>query len=46
MKVLFTGSTFNEEKINELKSIGIEVSSGRMDYTEDELIKILKYYKF
>ena len=44
MKVLFTGCTFNEDKLNELKNIGIEVSSGRMDYSEDELINILKDY--
>jgi len=44
MKVLFTGCTFNEEKLNELKEQGIEVSSGRMDYSEEELIDILKDY--
>ena len=44
MKVLFTGCTFNEEKLNELKEQGIEVSSGRMDYSEEELIDILKNY--
>ena len=44
MKVLFTGCTFSEEKLNELKKIGIDVSSGRMDYSEDELCDILKDY--
>ena len=44
MKVLFTGCTFNEAKLNELKEQGIEVSSGRMDYSEDELTNILKDY--
>ena len=44
MKVLFTGCTFNEDKLNELKEQGIEVSSGRMDYSEEELIDILKNY--
>ncbi|MBR4618966.1 MAG: hypothetical protein IKO49_06645 [Bacilli bacterium] len=44
MKVLFTGCTFNEDKINELKEHDIEVSSGRMDYSEDELTSILKDY--
>ncbi len=44
MKVLFTGCTFNEDKINELKDYNIEVSSGRMDYSEDELTNILKDY--
>ena len=44
MKVLFTGCTFNEKKLNELKEQGIEVSSGRMDYSEEELIDILKNY--
>ena len=44
MKVLFTGCTFNEEKLEELKNIGIEVSYGRMDYSEDELTNILKDY--
>ena len=42
MKVLFTGCTFNEAKLNELKEQGIEVSSGRMDYSEEELTYILK----
>ena len=42
MKVLFTGCTFNEEKLEELKNVGIEVSTGRMDYSEDELTNILK----
>ena len=42
MKVLFTGCTVNEAKLNELKEQGIEVSSGRMDYSEEELIYILK----
>ena len=44
MKVLFTGCTFDEDKLNELKEQGIEVSSGRMDYSEDELTNILKDY--
>lgn len=44
MKVLFTGCTFNEDKINELKDYNIEASSGRMDYSEDELTNILKDY--
>ena len=44
MKVLFTGCTFNEDKLNELKNQGIEVFSGRMDYSEEELTNILKEY--
>ena len=42
MKVLFTGCTFNEEKILELKSKDIEIIKGRMDYTESELCEQLK----
>lgn len=42
MKVLFTGCTFNEDKINELKNIGIEVINGRTDYSEAELTQELK----
>ena len=42
MKVLFTGCTFNEEKILELKSKEIEIIKGRMDYTESELCERLK----
>lgn len=42
MKVLFTGCTFNENKINELKDIGIEVINGRTDYNEEELTQELK----
>lgn len=42
MKVLFTGCTFNEEKIAELKSKDIEIIKGRMDYTESELCEQLK----
>ncbi len=42
MKVLFTGCTFNNDKINELKNNGIEVVNGRTDYSEDELIQELK----
>lgn len=42
MKVLFTGCTFNEDKINELKNIGIEVINGRTDYSQDELTQELK----
>lgn len=44
MKVLFTGCTFNEDKLNELKESGIEVFSGRMDYSEEELTNLLKDY--
>ena len=44
MKVLFTGNTFNEDKLNVLREQGIEVDSGRMDYSEEELINILKDY--
>ena len=44
MKVLFTGCTFDSETINNLKEKGIEVFSGRMDYTENELCEILKEY--
>lgn len=44
MKVLFTGCTFSNEKLEELKNQGIEISSGRMDYSEDELSNILKSY--
>ncbi len=42
MKVLFTGCTFNEEKIAELKAKDIEIIKGRMDYTESELCEQLK----
>lgn len=42
MKVLFTGCTFNDKKINELKDIGIEVINGRTDYSEEELTQELK----
>lgn len=42
MKVLFTGCTFNEEKIAELKCKDIEIIKGRMDYTESELCEQLK----
>lgn len=42
MKVLFTGCTFNEEKISELKCKDIEIIKGRMDYTESELCEQLK----
>lgn len=44
LKVLFTGCTFSKEKLNELKDKGIEITSGRMDYNEEELINILKDY--
>ena len=44
MKVLFTGCTFSNDKLEELKNMGIEVSTGRMDYSEDELSEILKDY--
>lgn len=42
MKVLFTGCTFDDKKINNLKNIGIEVINGRTDYSEDELAQELK----
>ena len=42
MKVLFTGCTFDDKKINELKNIGIEVINGRTDYSENELTQQLK----
>ena len=42
MKVLFTGCTFDEKTITDLKSKNIEVLCGRMDYTEDELSEQLK----
>jgi len=44
MKVLFTGSTFSDEKIKELSDKGIDIVSGRMDYSEDELLEILHDY--
>ena len=44
MKVLFTGCTFSEERLEELKNNGIKVISGRIDYSEDELTNILKDY--
>ena len=44
LNVLFTGCTFSKEKLNELKDKGIEITSGRMDYNEEELINILKDY--
>lgn len=42
MKVLFTGCTFDNKKINELKSIGIEVINGRTDFSKEELTQELK----
>ena len=42
LKVLFTGCTFSEEKLIELKNKGIEITSGRMDYSEEELCNKLK----
>lgn len=44
MRVLFTGCTFNEETLKKLKELNIEVFNGRMDYSEEELINILKDY--
>lgn len=44
MRVLFTGCTFNEETLKKLKEMNIEVFNGRMDYSEEELINILKDY--
>lgn len=44
IKVLFTGCTFTKEKIEELNNKGITIISGRTDYSEDELIEILKNY--
>ena len=44
LKVLFTGCTFSKEKLDELKNRGIEITSGRMDYSEEELTNILKNY--
>lgn len=42
IRVLFTGCTFSDDKINSLKNIGIEIIDGRTDYSEDELCEILK----
>ena len=42
IKALFTGCTFSDDKIKELKNIGIEIFNGRTDYTEDELCNVLK----
>lgn len=42
MKVLFTGCTFDEKTLTDLKDKNIEVVCGRMDYTEDELSEQLK----
>lgn len=44
MKVLFTGCTFDENTLNQLVEKSIEVSTGRMDYSEEELTNILKDY--
>lgn len=44
MKVLFTGCTFNKETLESLKEKDIVVETGRMDYSEDELMSILKNY--
>lgn len=44
IKVLFTGCTFSEEKLKYFNDEGIEIVSGRMDYSEDELSSILKDY--
>ena len=44
MRVLFTGCTFNAETLKKLKEVNIEVFNGRMDYSEEELINILKDY--
>lgn len=42
MKVLFTGCTFNDETLKKLEEKNIEVISGRMDYSEEELSDKLK----
>ena len=44
MKVLFTGCTFNKETLESLKEKDIVVETGRMDYSEDELMSMLKNY--
>lgn len=44
MKVLFTGCTFNNETLEQLKNNGIFVENGKTDYTEDELTSKLKEY--
>ena len=42
MNVLFTGCTFDEKKLDYLSNQGINLINGRTDYTEDELLKVLK----
>ena len=42
LKVLFTGCTFSVEKLEELKSKGIEVVKERTDFNEEELCEKLK----
>ena len=44
MKVLFTGCTFNEKQIENLKEKDIYVEAGRVDFTEEELTKVLNNY--
>lgn len=44
MKVLFTGCTFNTETLIKLKNDGIEVFNGKTDYSEEELLNVLKNY--
>ena len=42
MKVLFTGCTFDEDTLKRLEENNINVVSGRMDYSEQELSEKLK----
>lgn len=44
MKVLFTGCTFNKKQIEELKEMDIYIETGRVDFTEEELTKVLNNY--
>lgn len=41
-KILFTGSTFSEEKIKELKMGGLEIIPTKADLSKEELKKLLK----
>lgn len=44
MRVLFTGCTFDENQIKKLESKEIYVDNGRVDFSEDELTRVLNNY--
>lgn len=41
-RVLFTGNTLSERDMEGLKARGIEITTGRADYSENELVEALK----